>query len=219
MRAVLLTVLLLCPVLLSAAPASERVAALLAAAWAPREVRVEWTFQGRVPATLEQHDDWQLSARRPPRLAGSLILMLERPGEKLCVSGTARVFGMALSPLKTIPAGQSVTAADLSAAETNLTQINGALLTDEHLATAALAAHALIPGRPLLTRDLKAAPLVHRGQTVALEKVEGVVHIRLVGRALRDGAVGDIIDVAVDLMRGKRFKGRVGADGRLHLVD
>jgi flagella basal body P-ring formation protein FlgA len=219
MRAALLTIVLLCPLALSAAPATARVEALLAAAWAPRAVRVEWTFQSRVPASLEQHDDWQLSAHRPPRLAGSLILVLERPGDKLTVSGTARIFDTALSPGKTIPAGQPVTAADLSALETDVTQVNGELLTLEHLATAALAAHALVPGRPLLTRDLKAAPLVRRGQTVALEKIEGVVRIKLVGRALKDGALGEVIDVAVDLARGKRFKGRVGADGRLQLVD
>jgi flagella basal body P-ring formation protein FlgA len=219
MRAAILITMLLTPALLWATPATERVETLLAAAWAPREVRVEWTFQSRIPAALEQHTDWQLSVHRPPRLAGSMILMLERPGEKLTISGAARVFGAALSPVTTISAGKAVTAADLAETETDLTQMNGELATREQLSAATLAAHALVPGRPLLTRDLKAAPLVHRGQTVRLELIEGVVRIKLVGRALNDGAAGQIVAVAVDMNRGKRFKGRVGADGSLQMVN
>lgn len=76
-----------------------------------------------------------------------------------------------------------------------------------------IAARALVPGRPLTAHDVKGAPVIERDQTVQVEYEDGAVKIRLRGRALQAGAVGEKIAVAVELEKTRRVEGIVAADG------
>jgi len=223
MRLAVFTFIVLLPVRLLADPASAMIERLIAAAWAPQAVRVEWAFNGKAPAALAQYDDWQLAEPRATRLAGSMIVTLERRDEsgglhRASFSGMARVFGPALTVKKRVDAGQPLDSANVVAIETEWTRLNGQPLPALTTSMPQVAARALLPGRPILTQDVKAAPRVRRGQTVSLLYAEGNVHVRLSGRALEDGATGDVISVAADLGRSKSFTGTVADDGTVFMI-
>lgn len=214
---------LLIPALASAAPADELIARLIREAWAQGDIRVEWHGSAKAPAALADHDDWVLAEPRPRRLAGSLILTLERTDisgstQRVVVSGTARVFGPGCTPTRLIAAGEPVTTAELRVVETEWTNLSGELVDLNALGSGYRAAHALVPGRPLIARDLKPIPLIKRGQNVKLSFEHGAVRVLLQGRALQDGAAGDVIAVAVQFERSRRLKGRVEPSGQLSLV-
>jgi len=195
----------------------------IAEAWQPHPVRVEWEFGGRAPGNLAQFDNWTLGDPRPTRIAGSVILTLQQSAQdggiqRIRVSGTARVFGPSLTVGEPKCAGDPVVPSDLLPIEAEWTHLRGEPLTDtEHLGSA-LAVRALTPGRPVLTRDLKARPLVQRNQPVDLRYDDGSVRVRLAGRALCDGSVGEQVDVAVKLGKTRRFKGTVESDGTVRLT-
>ncbi|RPH95733.1 flagellar basal body P-ring formation protein FlgA [candidate division KSB1 bacterium] len=218
-----LILLLAVPAILFAASPEQVVETLIAAAWAPREVRVEWEFNGKPPVVLSQFTDWTIAEPRPMRLAGSLILSLERRDEKgtahrIAFSGTARVFGPAFTARQRIEAGAKVDTTQLEIIEAEWTRLNGDPITASSFRTATLAARALIPGRPLTAQDIKTSPVIQKGQSVEMNYSEGAVRVRMTGRAMADGAVGDVIPVAVGMGTSKRFQATVAADGTVSLA-
>ncbi|MDJ0761597.1 MAG: flagellar basal body P-ring formation chaperone FlgA [Myxococcota bacterium] len=52
-------------------------------------------------------------------------------------------------------------------------------------------------GAPFKTRDLDRVPVVHRGDRLVIESLQGLVRIRTLGLAKQDGAVGDRIRIGV----------------------
>jgi flagella basal body P-ring formation protein FlgA len=223
MRFAALIVIALFPACLWADPASAMIEKLITGAWAPQDVRVEWTFSEKTPAALTQHDDWQLAEPRATRLAGSMIVTIERRNEngvlqRLAFSGSARVFGSALTVKKRVNAGECLDSANVERIEAEWTRLNGQPLAALTSSVPQVAARALVPGRPILTQDVKAAPRIRRGQTVSLLYAEGNVHVRLNGRALQDGAAGDTISVAAHIGKSKSFTGTVTEDGTVLLT-
>lgn len=220
---VLLFVLCLMPAALWAGPAEATVEKLIAEAWAPQIVRAEWTFNMPAPSLLNSVSDWTLAEPRPTRMAGSVILVLQHIGsektvQRITVSGTARIFSQGWTARRSISVGQPVAMADLNFVTTELTNLNAALATDEDLILNPVAARMLVPGRPISVRDLKAVTRVHRGQMVELLCKDASVLVKLSGKAMQDGAVGDTIDVAVELGKTRRFKGAVDENGLVLLV-
>jgi flagella basal body P-ring formation protein FlgA len=210
------------PACLLADPPSAVIERLIAEAWVPQEVRVKWDFSEKMPSALTQHDDWRLAEPRATRLAGSMVLSVERRGadgarQRLAFSGTAHVFGTALFVKKRVNAGEPLDSANLEPIEAEWTRLNGQPLTAVTFAEPQVAVRALVPGRPILVQDVKAAPRVRRGQTVSLLYTEGNVHVRLGGRALQDGAAGDTISVAASLGKSRRFTGIVTENGTVLL--
>ena len=223
MRLAALTPIVLFHAFLWADSGSAVIEKLIAEAWAPQIVRVEWAFNGTAPAALARYDDWQLAEPRATRLAGSMILTLERRDEggalqRMAFSGAARVFGCALTVKKRVDAGGPLDSANIEPIEAEWTRLNGQPLVMLTTSMPQVAARALLPGRPILVQEVKAAPRVRRGQTVSLLYAEGNVQVRLSGRALQDGATGDVISVAADLGRSKSFTGTVADDGTVLLT-
>ena len=223
MRLAVFTLIALFPACLLADPASRMIEKLIAEAWAPQTVRVEWSFNGKTPPALVRYDDWRLAEPRASRLAGSLILSLERRDEtgalrRVALSGAARVFGPALTVKKRASAGEPLDSANVEQIETEWTHLNGQPLLVLTTSVRQVAARALLPGRAILVQDVKAAPRVRCGQSVSLLYAEGNVQVRLSGRALQDGATGDVISVAADLGRSKSFTGTVADDGTVLLT-
>jgi flagella basal body P-ring formation protein FlgA len=218
-----LWVLLALPALLWAGSAETMIENLVAQAWAPTAVRVEWKFSGKPPLALAETGDWKLVDPTPERISGSVILLLERMDQtgnarRIAVSGTASIFGPSVTAKKEIGAGQPVIAADLVQTEMDWTHLNGVAASMDDFSRPVIAAHALVPGRCILTRDIQPKPLVRNGQTVELQFVDGAVKVRISGRATQDGAVGDVIPVLVDLGKTHQLKGTVNPDGTLQLV-
>jgi flagella basal body P-ring formation protein FlgA len=223
MRFAVLAFSLLVPACLLADPASAVIERLIADAWAPQTVRVEWTFNEKTPAILAQHANWRLAEPYPARFAGSIIVTLERRDERgslqrMAVSGTARIFGSVVTVLRKVEAGQPLDNVNISHVEAEWTRLNGVPVSSMVVSSPMVAARALLPGRAVLEQDVKAAPLIRRGQTVALLVSDGSVHVRLNGRALEDGAVGERISVAADIGKSKSFSGTVAADGTVLLI-
>ena len=223
MRLAVFTLIALFPACLLADPVSAIIEKLIAEAWAPQIVRVEWSFNEKTPPALSRYDDWRLAEPRATRLAGSMILTLERRDERgalqrMAFSGAARVFASALTVKRRVDAGGPLDSANIERIETEWTRLNGQPLVTLTTSSPQVAARALLPGRPILVQEVKAAPRVRRGQTVSLLYAEGNVQVRLSGRALQDGATGDVISVAADLGRSKSFTGTVADDGTVLLT-
>ncbi|MDD5088583.1 MAG: flagellar basal body P-ring formation chaperone FlgA [bacterium] len=201
-----------------AADPEATIASLIAEVWRPREVRVEWRFAGKVPPALEAEGRWKIAEPRPSHLSGSVILALSgldsSPREQtVTISGTARIFGPSLLPIRTIRAGEAVDSSLFVAGEAEWTRLRSDVLDGSALRANRIAARTLIPGRPLTAADLKDAPVIERDQAVQVEYEDGAVKITIRGRALQAGAVGEKIVVAVDLEKTRRVEGIVAADG------
>jgi len=196
----------------------NRIASLIAEAWQPHDVRVEWRFSGRVPPALEARSDWEIAEPRPNRLAGSMILTLsgkdsQSRDKRVTVSGTARIFGKALTATRAIRAGEAMDSSVFIETEAEWTRLRSDPLDWSVFPTKKIAARALVPGRPLTAQDVKDAPVIARDQAVQVEYEDGAVKVKLRGRALQAGAVGEKIAVAVELEKTRRVEGIVAADG------
>lgn len=222
MRGIFLITVLIFPLCGFADPAEALLETLIGEAWAPQTVRVEWTFREKAPSVLSSYTDWRLSDPRPTRLAGSMIVSLQRTAadgtlQKTAVSGTCRVFGRGLTVKARVDAGQKLDRENLQSIEAELTRLNGERLASIPAAPC-VAVRALVPGRVILAQDVKNPPLVRSGSKVSLVYAEGHVLVRLNGRALQDGAAGEVITVAADLGRSRSYKGTVAPDGAVHLI-
>lgn len=215
--------LLLAPAALWAGDAERVVANLIAGQWRPQVVRVEWSFRGAPPAPLTDHTGWCIADPKPRRWAGSLIITLERVAEtggvqRMGISGNARIFGPVLSPARDLGAGSPVGLDDFLPAEAEWTRLHADVADSADFSGHVITARKLIPGRPLTVADLRPAPRIRKGQTVDIVYADGGVTIRLAGRAVKDGATGDVIPVAVQLSKPRRFEGTVAADGTVRLT-
>jgi flagella basal body P-ring formation protein FlgA len=206
-----------------AASAQSLMERLIAEAWLPNQVRVEWTFSGQIPAQLEKSDDWKIADPMPTRFAGSMNLKLFRnsqsgQNEQVIVSGRARIFGTAFTVKNNVPTGGTLIASNLDTAELEWTLLSSDPINTSSFPENMLAAKTLVAGRPISQNDLRPVPVVKRGQQVNLEYRTGSVKVVLTGRALLDGAVGESIPVAVDLGKEKRYQGLVQSNGLVKLV-
>jgi len=196
---------------------------LAAAAWLPARVHAEWQTSGAAPAIIAQHDDWRLADPHSTRLAGGLVLTLERTNlsgnvERVALSGMLRIFGPSLMTKHVVNSGAVISPADVEAVQAEWTYLSDGPLQEANLSTPSVATRSLVPGRALTVRDVKAAPRIRRGQSVQLVYEEGAVRVRLTGRALQDGAVGERVPVTADMGTSRKFEGRVLADGTVQLV-
>jgi flagella basal body P-ring formation protein FlgA len=217
-----LCLMALIPVCLHAETAEDLAARLIANAWAPKQVRVEWTFNGKAPATLNQHDDWMLAEFNSTRIAGNVILVVQRKEkstiEKVVVTGTARIFGQSLTVKQPVASGTPIAVSNLDSLEMDWTHLNGDPAQISDFSTPQNAARALVPGRVIITRDLKGANVILRGQIVDVQYVDGAVRIRFSARALKDGAAGETIPLTSNLVSAKHLSGTVAQDGTIQLV-
>jgi len=217
-----LFIALFLPACLWAETPEQLVQRLIADAWSPQTVRVEWKFTSKVPADLARWHDWTLADPRPTRLAGTMILALDRKDSnttrKAIVTGTARIFGPSVMVKQAVASGQRVEISNLDSSEGEWTNLNGDAAQMSEFSIPKIALRALIPGRAILMRDIKGDKLIHRGQTVAVEYADGSVRVRIAGRALCDGSVGDMVAVSTDLVSSRRLSGTVNPDGTVELV-
>jgi flagella basal body P-ring formation protein FlgA len=210
----LLLALLLIPDALFADPAQTTIEKLIADAWKPLEVRVEWTFKKSSKQDLNPSIEYRIAQQRPIRFAGNLILKLEGIDaagrvHSIPISGKARIFGKGFTVTEYIGAGEMVEPERIAETELEWTRLNDVPVTEFNSEISFIAAHGLVPGRTICRNDLKLAPVITKDQPVTLELCDNAITISLVGRALKAGAVGEEIPVAVELEHTKRYRGIV----------
>ena len=73
------------------------------------------------------------------------------------------------------------------------------------------------PGVPLSWRHITSIPLVRRGDIVDVIAAEGALMISLKGKAIEDGADGDMIRVS-NLSTSKKFQAQVVDDKKVRVI-
>lgn len=111
------------------------------------------------------------------------------------VTGRVRLLAEVPTPLRPIPQGAVVAAADLGLMEADLLTAHRETVTEEAEAEGRTARRRLDPGRPILARDLKLVPAVERGQVVTIMAATGNVTVRAKAKALDAGEVGQAVRV------------------------
>ena len=91
--------------------------------------------------------------------------------------------------------GQIVDRNNISFAKIELTSSNQAYFTEDNHVIGKILTRALGAGKPIKARYLKAANLVIRGQEVILRATTASIQVIMSGKALADGAKGDLIRV------------------------
>ena len=205
-----------------AAPGESVIETLIARAWQPLPVTVEWSSTGALPLSVAAHEDWTLTSQLPARPCGALIVQLERTsagGEssRVSVSGNCRVRVDTYTVDRTISAGQPLAATDLVPTTVEWKPAFGEPIHPALITTSTVAARAIIPGRPVTTSDLKSADTIQRGQRVSLIYETGSVRVTLPARALSGGAPGEIIQFATMDSPSKVYKGRIQPDGHVQI--
>ncbi|MBU0691827.1 flagellar basal body P-ring formation chaperone FlgA [bacterium] len=187
---------------------------LVAEAWKPLTVRVEWTFRESSRRDLKPGIEYAIANPKPIRLAGNLTLKLEGSDasgklHSLPVIGQAQIFGDGFTVIDYISAGENIEPEQVRQTELEWTRLNGQPVTDFGSEADLIAVRGLVPGRTICIDDLKAAPVIRKDQPVTLELSDNLITISLAGRALKDGAVGEEIPVSVELEHTKRYRGIV----------
>ncbi len=119
----------------------------------------------------------------------------------------------ALVATRPIPAGTVLSIEDMAVVSA---KIPGAL-TAADLALGQEARRAIAAGRPIMADDIAPPARVERNQIVPLHYAAGTLSIVTEGRALDQGAEGQVIAV-MNLSSRSRVTGRVMADGSVHVA-
>ena len=115
----------------------------------------------------------------------------------------------AIVAARDMPAGTVVTEADLAWDE----NVAGGM-TDPDLAIGKQVRVAIYEGRPVVAGALRVPVLVSRNQIVRIAYDTGALRIEAEGRALSEGAAGDLVRV-MNLSSRKTISAVVAADGTL----
>jgi flagella basal body P-ring formation protein FlgA len=129
----------------------------------------------------------------------------------LILPGTA--WADSLIATHTIRAQSVVTADDFTAVDAD---IPGAL-TDPAELVGLEAKATIYAGRPIMAKDIGAATLIERNQTVSLVYRSAGLSILTEGRALSRGGAGDVIKV-MNLSSRLTVSGTVAADGTVYVT-
>ncbi len=152
--------------------------------------------------------------------AGNLTLAVRCPAPRrwtVYVTATIRVFRPVLVLARPLARGALVEAADLGLEERDVGPLRGRYLTADARVSGLRARRSLPAGTVLSYALLERPKVVRRGQRVVVLARRGGLEVRSHGRALADGAAGDV--VAVRNLRSRRIvEGRVLADGTVRVT-
>jgi flagella basal body P-ring formation protein FlgA len=111
------------------------------------------------------------------------------------ITGRVRLLAQVPTPLRPIPPGATLAAADLDAMDVDLLTAHRETVLDAAQALDHAARRRLEPGRPILARDLKLVPAVERSQLVTIVAATGRVSVRGKAKALDSGRIGETVRV------------------------
>ena len=114
---------------------------------------------------------------------------------KIYVPVDVAVFATVLVAKRSLPHGHILTDDDIMAEERNVARLNTGYLSNKHEVVGRRLKSQLIAGSVLTPRSLKIDLAVRRGQTVTIVARNSGIDIKMGGKAMMDGAVGQRIRV------------------------
>ena len=116
-----------------------------------------------------------------------------------------------------IVAGSVLTAADVRVESHDMTQLPPGYLDDASIAVGRTAARPISGGSILNNQQLVASKVVQHGQTVTLVAAAGGMSIRMAGRAVTDGMLGQRVKVQ-NLSSGKIVEGIARSEQAVEII-
>jgi len=211
-RLILLLLALMCPHHTLAAGASEPVEAIRAAVLASVEGEAELTLD---PALKMPRCATPLQAQRNGN--GTVEVSCAGPSSwRLFVPVRIRRHAPVLVLTRGVAPGETIRA-DMLAQETRDTsRLVGAPLSEPASAIGQIARRALAAGSVLANAHLRAPDAVRRGDQVTLVSRQNGIEVRMAGRALVAGSIGERIS-AENLSSRRRVQGVVMGDGQVQV--
>ncbi len=136
------------------------------------------------------------SSMNPGYLTLSIILYVnDSEAGQIRASGRINVFNKAIVAARAIERGRIIGADDIRPARINITQTRHALVDDPKKIIGLSSRRRILPGQPILLRDLKRRTVVRKGDSVIILAESGSIRITTTGRAKQDGIIGKKIAV------------------------
>lgn len=205
-----------------AVSSADIIASLLEEQWKPVPAKVVWKSNSAMEAELDESQKWSITSLLPARPCGSMILRLsasDSSGQShgVAISGNASVSVECLTVKRTIRVGEIISA---DAIEPKVIEWKSAF-DEPMLHTEAIigltAERTLTPGRPICQNDIKIAHRINRGDKVTLHLTQGAIDIKLPGKAMETGIIGEQIS-AITLDHPQRiFRGVIEHDNYVHI--
>jgi flagella basal body P-ring formation protein FlgA len=152
---------------------------------------------------------------RTERFSGAFLVRLESGEERvLGLAGQAQALVEVLVPVRSIGAGELLTADLLEPLVVAERQLRADTITDPAALQDVEARRRLLPGRPVRQRDVQAPRLVRRNETVEIVYRAPGIELVTMGRALEDGSRGSVVGVS-NLDSGQRLAGVVTGARRI----
>lgn len=132
------------------------------------------------------------------RLVGNTTVGVHCSGPKpwtLYVAAHTTVFGRIVVTTRPLPRGHVLNRSDLRVEERDLTTIRGTYLRQPAQAAGQMLRRQLQAGSVLRLNEIAPPILVHRGEQVSIDAGTGPVQVRVYGKALNNGAQGDLVQV------------------------
>jgi flagellar basal body P-ring formation protein FlgA len=153
--------------------------------------------------------------RRTERFSGSFLVRLESGEERvLGLAGQAQALVEVLVPVRSIGAGELLTADLLEPLVVAERQLRVDTITDPAALQDVEARRRLLPGRPVRQGDVQAPRLVRRGEAVEIVYRAPGIELVTMGRALEDGSRGNVVGVS-NLDSDQRLAGVVTGARRI----
>ncbi len=170
---------------------------------------------GRLPAG----DAWRVESVRGPNRSGlvQIVCAGERADLRVRLLVHGRVVGPGLRARRTLLRGEPIPAEAVELVETDWTASPEPPLREPEALQGMAPRRTLGAGRVLTAGDLAATPVVRQGEPVELVWVRPRLAVRALGRARRDGALGEVIP-AENPRTGVVVLGEVQADGSLRVL-
>ncbi|WP_172649475.1 flagellar basal body P-ring formation chaperone FlgA [Thiolapillus brandeum] len=175
---------------------------------------------GRLDPRLHLHRcDHELEAYLPAggRTMGNLTVGVRCTGSKpwsLYVPVTIKVFGDVVVTAKALPRNTALDQSLLKVARRNLAKLPQGYFVDPGKLIGMKLKRNMSAGQPLTPATVKAQTVIKRGQQVMLISGSQGVSVRMQGKALSKGALGDLIRVR-NLSSKHIVEGTVTADGEV----
>lgn len=167
------------------------------------EGRIEVQYDGRVP---ELHLPTDVAATVTVaefafepitgRFTGTLAAPAEGPAAvQVAISGRAAVMIEVPVPATRLRSGAPIDAADLTLVEFESRRLDDGMALSEDELIGMSPRRTLAPGAPVRLADVQPPIVVARGDRITMQVRYGTLSVTARGRALQDGAMGDVIRV------------------------
>jgi flagella basal body P-ring formation protein FlgA len=133
----------------------------------------------------------------------------------LYVSVTVRVSGSYVAATRAVPAGQTLTQADVTLVQGDLTQLPATVVTDLSQALGKAVNSPLGPAQPVRADTLRSVPAVVQGQTVKLISQGPGFRVSADGKALTNAVAGQLAQART--ASGQTVSGVARSDGSIEI--